>query len=70
MAIAGDPPSVDTPPSDLSADDIEMLKELEESIRASGMDSQDPPNSPDALLFCISCRICVFCRRCTNCSWT
>lgn len=70
MALVGDPPSVATSPSDLSADESELLKELEESIRVHGMDGRDPPTSPEAQVFCLSCRRCTVCRKCTTCSWT
>jgi hypothetical protein len=76
VTLTDEPSLVDTPtsvcehPSDLSSDDLEMLKELEESIQASGMDSQDPPANPNEFFFCISCRRCIICRRCTNCNWT
>ena len=75
MTFVGEPSLVDTstsvcePPSDLSADDLEMLKELEESIRASGMDGQDPFGHRQESAFCVSCRRCVICRMCVSCRW-
>jgi hypothetical protein len=75
VTLVGEPSSADTSaevcelPLDLSADDIEMLKELEECIRVSGMDSQDPCGHPEGVLFCIRCRKCRYCRRCIACRW-
>ena len=77
MTPVDEPSSVDTstsdcePPSDLSAEDVEMLKELEESIRANGMDSQDLcGHHPQGRLFCFRCRRCRRCRRCILCRWS
>lgn len=75
MTLVGEPSSVDTsasacePPSDLSVEDLEMLKELEESIRVNGMDGQDPSGQPQGSVFCVSCRRCVLCRMCVVCRW-
>lgn len=52
MTIVGEPASVDTstsvrePLPALSAEDLELLKELEESVRANGMDGQNPFGQP------------------------
>jgi hypothetical protein len=71
-----EPSSVDTsisgcePLSDLSTEDVEMLKELEESIRANGMDGQDLCGHPEGRLFCFRCRRCRYCRKCIACRWS
>jgi hypothetical protein len=76
VTFVDEPPSVDTspsvcePPSNLSAEDVEMLKELEEIIRANGMDSQDLCGHPQGRLFCFRCRRCTRCRRCIICRWS
>jgi hypothetical protein len=65
-----EPPSAYEPSSNLSAEDVEMLKELEESIRANGMDSQDLCGDPQGRLFCWRCKRCTRCRKCVLCKWS